>query len=178
MIMGLVLVFALATPIVAVAASESDIIANIKQGVTVNGQHKDIPASYIKMVQDYLANNELSDAQIESVIAAIEDARRTWEATGKLNFADMTKAQQDTLVSKAIAAVGAIGSKLTYDGKKVKAVDTGGREYTVSLSDNAIKQTGSDYTPFVIVALAFLVVFGTAFAVARRKRLFAATTAQ
>jgi hypothetical protein len=127
------------------------------------------------MVQDYLANNELTDKQIKSVIAALEDARRTWEATGKLTFEEMTKEEQDALIGKAIAAARAIGAKLTYDGKTVKTVDPDGREYTLNLAGNAIKQTGSDYTPFVIIALAMLVVFGTAFAVARRKRLFSTT---
>jgi hypothetical protein len=176
-ILGLTLLLSLATPLVAAAASESDIIKNIKQGVTVNGQHKDISASYIKMVQDYLANNELTNAQIKSVIAALEDARSTWVATGKLNFNDMTKEEQEALIGKAIAAAKAIGAKLTYNGKTVKVVDPEGGTYTTNLAGDAIKQTGSDYTPFVIIALALLVVFGTAFAVARRKRLFSTTSA-
>jgi hypothetical protein len=176
LVVAVVMIFALSAPIIASAASESDIISDIKKGVTVDGQKKAIPSHFVAFVQKYLDANDLTSEQADSVIAAIDDARAYWEATGKVNFAQMTKAEQQALIDKAIAAAKALGGTLTYDGNIIKVVDPNGEVFTLDLSDDVIKQTGGSMIP-VSVVCGLIALLGAAFAVAGRKRLFASSAA-
>ncbi|MDR1028194.1 MAG: hypothetical protein LBL63_02110 [Clostridiales Family XIII bacterium] len=170
-LVAVVMVFTLAMPIVASAASESDIIAAINQGVTVNGQTKAIPAKYVNAVQKYLDANDLTAAQADTLIAAINDARSTWVATGELNFASMTDAQKQSLQDKAVAAASAIGAKLTIDGDVIKVVDPNGKVFSIDVASGDIKQTGYSSALPIAVASGLVVLLVAAFALTGKKRL-------
>jgi hypothetical protein len=161
-------------PIVASAATEADIISALTDGIKVGDQTKTIPASYIKAAEDFLANNDVSSAQADKLIAAIASAGTTWESIGSGKyFEQMTADEKASLANIAIGAAKEVGATLTWDGDKgVVVTDAAGYKYTVSADGvSVIKQTGYSYAVPAAVAGGLVLLLVAAFAVTSKKRL-------
>jgi LPXTG-motif cell wall-anchored protein len=171
MLIAMILVFTLAMPMVASAATEADLIDNIKQSFSVDGQVKAVPAQYVAAVQKYLDANTLDSAQVDKLMDAVNDARTTWQDTGVLNFSQMSDADQKALIDKATAAAASVGAKLTFDGKAVKVVDPEGRTFALDLSSNVVQQTGYSSVLSIAVIGGLILLLAATFVFAGRKRL-------
>lgn len=171
---AVVLAVALAVPAFAASVTKSDIIAELKAGVTVGNSVKQIPDKFIKLASDFLNANDLTDEELSFAMSELKSAREIWAATGQTEFKDIPANIRTQLINKAIAAASKVGATLTFDGKTIKVVDRNGRTYTVLAKDNPIKDTGAemDYTMPVLLSVAVVAALGGAYVFARKKQLF------
>ncbi len=141
LVCALCLVCALAIP--AFAASNNDVINEIKAGVNVNGTVKQIPADYVKAASDFLEANDLTEDQLTTILNDVKEAKAVWAATGETEFKNIPADVQAKLINMASASAKKVGATLTFDGKTVKVVDKNGKVYSVVKAGDPIKQTGA-----------------------------------
>lgn len=172
----------LTTSITAFAATnvtKQDILDEVNNGVTVNGQLKTYPREYIKLVEDFLNNENPSQAELNDVYDNLIEGERIWASTGQLNYDDMSAAQQKELRDFAIAFAEKYGFTMIISGKDVKVTAKSGNVYSVGNFDssngsgnNPIKTTGLavNTTPLLATGSALLLLAGVGVAVALKRR--------
>ena len=165
-----IMMVAMAIPAFA-ATTKDDIIAEINSGIQVGTQTRQIPAQYVKLAEDFLNTNDLTDAQLSTALNDLKEAKETWANTGKLAFSEIPSDVQTKLENMAVEAAKKLGATLTFDGKTISIVDKNGKTYSTSIQSNPIKQTGTDYTALMVVTLAVLGSLGAVVAVSAKNHL-------
>lgn len=167
LVIAIVLVVAMAVPTFAV--SQNDIIAKLQEGFTVGSTHKTIPASYIKLAEDFLNANELSEDQINEALALIDEVEQVWIDSGVKNFSDLPKSVVDKMINKVEAVADDFGITINVSGGSIVITDSEGREYGI---DNLpIKQTGVEHTALYAISAITLILFAAAVVIARKYQL-------
>jgi hypothetical protein len=162
-----------ASAVSAFAATKGDVLANIGRGVTINGQHRNIAAKYVRMAQNYLANNDLTPEQLDKIMAAINGARASWEASGTTTYLDMSGSDKKKLTDAATEAAKSADMKIVVDGDQVQTVDPAGRTYTMKLGgDQILKQVGANYTSLTLLCALIILLLAFVIIMARREGLF------
>lgn len=152
------------------AASNTDaILASLRQGVAVNGKTVEFPANYINQAENYFASHQLSDAQVEYILAEVNGAKAAIRDSGATDLKKLDRATKQKILSAAQAAADEVDLKMTVGSdKKVKIADAGG---TVIFTDeNPIKTTGAALNWGVLFAAgaSFLAVLGICFGLIAR----------
>jgi hypothetical protein len=138
--MSLILCFA----VPARAAANTDaILDSLREGITVNGQTVQIPASYVNQAENYFASHRLSDDQAEYILEQVEAAKAAIRENGVTDLKKLDKNTKNRILSAAQAAADEANLKLSVgSNKNVKIVDSGGN--VTFTGENVIKTTGSD----------------------------------
>jgi len=163
------------TPLMASAATPDDVISALKQGITVNGQTRQLPSEFIKKAKDFLDSNpQITAEQLDGTVAAVNKAKALWEADGSLYWSGLKQSTRDKIVAIAEAEAERLGATVTTDGDTTSIVGADGRTITVSPNSSAIKQTGQDFTAPIATGAGMLLLLVGTLIVARKKGLFAA----
>ena len=165
-----IMMVAMAIPAFA-ATTKDDVIAEMKSGIQIGTQTRQVPAQYIKLAEDFLNANDLTDAQLSMALSDLKEAKVTWANTGKLAFNEIPSDVQTKLQNMAVEAAKKLGATLTFNGKTISIVDKNGKTYSTSTQSNPIKQTGADYTALMVVTFAVLGSLGAAVAVSAKNHL-------
>lgn len=172
------IVFVLCTALIAVmsvapamAASKDDILNEVKEGVQVGDKVKKIPDRYVKMVEEFLDANTLTEAQIDAALSDLKDAKETWAQAGETEFKNLPASVQKELQSKAADSAKKVDATLTFDGKTIKVVDANGKTYSAATNSQPIKQTGADSTPLVAAAVVIMGLLAGSAVLVRKYRL-------
>jgi hypothetical protein len=171
-------------PLIASAASEGDVAAAANRGVTINGKTYHAPSKYVKMLMGYLASNDLTPAQCDKAIAAINGALNSWaqdqaaaDAKAAADQAAKGKASskvKQEIIDDVVEVAEELGAKTGFDGNSVMIVDPAGKTYTLDMSGSPVKNTGmgggvADVA--VVVACILMIGLAVSFAAARKMRL-------
>lgn len=165
----LTLVIGVSMVIPAYAATNTDVINELKAGFKVNGVQKNIPNEYIKVAQDFLDSNNLTSAQLDELIEDGRAIKKEWQATGIVEFRNLPESVRNKLMNMASEAAKKVGATISFDGKNIQIKDKNGRTYQISLR-NPIKTTGSDITNIVLLGSVFLVIIAAASIIVIKKR--------
>jgi phenylalanyl-tRNA synthetase beta subunit len=153
------------------ATTKNDIIAEMNSGIQIGTQTRQIPAQYVKLAEDFLNANNLTDAQLSTALSNLKEAKETWASTGKVSFNEIPSDVQTKLENMAVEAAKKLGATLTFDGKTISVVDKNGKTYSTSTQSNPIKQTGVDYTALTVVMFTILGSLGAIVAVSAKNHL-------
>lgn len=190
MVVTLVALFAIVVPVDAAGAISSDeqrILDALTATVTVNGKSFDVPQSQITQAENYLKQNDLTAAQVNTVVSNIE-AVKTLLASQKIDMAnvnsieDLVKALPRSVILKiqgyVTAAADALGLVVTsWNGGFVQLSQktTSGKSATATTpvygTDSAVKQTGASYLVSFATIGGLLTLAAGAFVVGRKTRL-------
>ena len=151
-----VLMVSLATPLQVSAATKDDIVDTMWAGVMVGQEKKNIPSRYVTLVARYLAANHLSASQLDEVLAAAQEVKAIWAATGETEFKDIPYAIQMQLIGRAASMAKKLGASMSFSGKILTIIDPNGKAFSVNtrhdlsiflLSDNTSGKTpdGGDW---------------------------------
>lgn len=179
----------------AITADEQRILTELDQGVTVGGKTFHISGSDRTQAENYLKQNDLTAAQVSTVVSNIQ-ASRSLVAAQNVNVAninsltDLIKALPtsvvDQLKNNIVSAASALGLTATFGPNGVTIVSSGGSGSgstsgsgssgskggsTVYQSGKAVKQTGANYIASFAVFSSLLVIAAGAFMVGRKQRL-------
>ncbi|UZT81953.1 hypothetical protein [Caproicibacterium sp. BJN0003] len=165
-----IMMVAMAIPAFA-ATTKDDVIAEIKSGIQIGTQTRQIPDQYVKLAEDFLNANDLTDSQLSTALSDLKEAKETWANTGKVSFNEIPSDIQTKLENMATEAAKKVGATLTFDGKTISVVDKNGKTYSTSTQSNPIKQTGADYTTLTVIVLAILGSLGAIVAVSAKNHL-------
>lgn len=139
--------------------------------------------SYYAQAESYLVKNDLSQEQINAMVAAIDEAAATAKAemaaNGVTRLGDLSpsvfSALEDKVAAQITKAAEAVGIKVvaTKDGWAVQDLDNN----KIVTPGNPIKQTGSDMTTTVVMAVMFVGALSACVVVAKKRNLFAGVEA-
>ena len=131
LVLSLMLVFAMS--ISAFAASKDDIISKL--------QSAGVATEYVNVAKQFLADNTVSDADADYVIAKIDAATAT--ANGVKDIASLTADQKSAIMADIKDAAAKLGATVSFDASNntITAVKDG-KSYVVALSAKVVKDTG------------------------------------
>ena len=147
-----------------ITADEQKIIDALEDGVKVNLKAADINAA-----KNYLTNNDVTAAQVTTILNNIEGAKSYMQTNHIKDIASIKGAHATAILGFAQAAadvlgltikVGADGTVTVYKGSEV-----------VYSTTNVIKKTGYDFTQTAVMAAGLVAVLFGAGYYAKRKQL-------
>ena len=117
-------------------SAEQKILDELKTTVTMEGNIKTLPISYINQAENYFNTVELTDAQANEIVSKIEETKTFLTNTGAVNYAALTDAQEEEFISrcKEIAAVADLSISYEKSTQTVTVIDTDGK--TVFTAEN------------------------------------------
>ena len=168
----------------AITNDEQRILDSLDKGVTVNGKTFHILDSDRNQAVNYLKQHDLTNEQVNSVVADIEASRQLVEAqnvdvTNINTLEELVRALPTDVKNQLRANISSVGNVLglvitfTRDGVIIvdpnenSQVGSGGQ--LVYNSGNPIKQTGANYTSSLIVFVSLLIITVGAFLIGKTK---------
>lgn len=153
-----VMVIAAACAVPAFAASEADVMSELKSGVTLGGKTYTLPAQFANGAQKYLDTHELSDDEASTIISQIADAKNTIESDGAEDVLSVSKETRQAVLSNAKAAAEVVGLKVSVGADKSSVMVTDADGNVVFQGDHPIKRTGAGVNASTAVAVASIIV--------------------
>lgn len=142
------------------AATKDELVAFASKTFTVAGKQVKLSDRNLKVVKDYLANNEVSAEAADSIIAKVNEGVKMINTTGVKDVKDLSQAKKDELLKMAqevATLAGATSFSYNKEDKQITITDKAGREYVVSVADSFPK-TGADYTVAVVSGVAIIAI--------------------
>lgn len=141
------------------AATESDIITALKSA--------GVPASYVATAESYVAKSDvtLTAAQSDAIIADINGAVAV--AAGETSYSKLTVDQKTKIAAYITDAAKILGMTTSLSTAGLSIIDSTGKVLITVNTEDAVKQTGFDYT-IVIVGLALIGTAGVSAVVIRK----------
>jgi len=159
-----------------ITASEQKILDSLSATITTSDGSITIPDSYINQIKQYLLNKDVSDAQVSTIIAKIDDSKAITATVPGTSFSqvysNMPVATKTQVIDIAKDAANVVGATLSINAssKTVTIVDPEAGTYTLDVS--AIKKTGVSGN-VVMSAVASLLLLGAVSYVILASRKFA-----
>ena len=159
-----------------ITASEQKILDSLSATITTSDGSITIPDSYINQIKQYLLNKDVSDAQVSTIIAKIDDSKAITATVPGTSFSqvysNMPVATKTQVIDIAKDAANVVGATLSINAssKTVTIVDPEAGTYTLDVS--AIKKTGVSGN-VVMSAVASLFLLGAVSYVILASRKFA-----
>ena len=120
-------------------------------------------------IERYVADNTVTDAQANAVVAKAKEAVKIMEDAGKTNINSLTNEEKNQLKSKANEAASILGLTLTFKSGTVEIYKNGKLIDTVGASNSGkLVYTGNN-TSAILVVSSIVAVALTANFVARKK---------
>lgn len=140
---------------------------------------------YYAQAESYLVKNDLSDAQVDALVAAVDEAASTakkeMDSNGAAKLSDLSSGVFSTLESKVASqitkAAEAVGIHVTQTANGWEVQDVNGNAVVQSTtgsdgSNATIKQTGAELTTTVVMAVMFVGALSACIVVAKKRNLF------
>lgn len=145
---------------------------------------------YYAQAESYLVKNDLSDKQVEALVAAVDEAaaaaQKEMDSNGAAKLSDLSANVFASLESKVAAqitkAAEAVGIHVAQTANGWEVQDVNGNTVVQSTtgsdgSNATIKQTGAELTSTVVMAVMFVGALSACIVVAKKKNLFAGVEA-
>lgn len=179
-----------------ITADEKKILDALDKEITMaSGTVVALPDKYVNQAKDYLTKAELTPEQITDIMACIEDARKTVEASKADSLSHAEAAVKEQVVADAKAAAEVINANLsvtkipvaeeegkvsanyvcvlTFDENSNVEGYTAGTRIELSAKSDEIEQTGAEGSMTATVVGSAILLAGVAFVViASRKKAF------
>ena len=109
--------------------AEQKILDELKTTVTMEGNIKTLPTSYINQAENYFNTVEITEEQANEIISKIESTKTFLTNTGAVNYATLTDAQEDEFISRCKEIAAVVGLKIAYDKatQTVTIIDADGK---------------------------------------------------
>ena len=152
LVLSLVMVFAMS--VTAFGATEDDIKSKLEAA--------GLPDAYMTQVEQFLANDDLGEDDINAIIEQIDLAVET-KGDAK-DIASLTAEQKQAIIGNIKAAADVIGATVEIDVEEGKlVVNAGGKTYVVEATSEVVKPTGVSTTATVaVVAVMAMGIFACA----------------
>jgi LPXTG-motif cell wall-anchored protein len=169
----LALVFVMAFPIAASAATQSDIESALSEFVTsAYGQTVTIDPTSINAASTYINTNNVVDPTLDAVLAEINAAKAT--IRGYNQYIE-NRAALEALISPQLNNVVTILNNSSYPNVTLAQVEAAAQGHITGTGggggSNPLAQTGADYSALAIFGGIAAIVIAAGAAIARRKRL-------
>lgn len=146
------------------AATKQDLINYASKSFTIAGKTVTSP-EMAAIVKSYLAENEVTEANADQIIAKADQIVAILNAAGTTDLTKLTKDQKNEIRSLATEAASLAGATISYDTttKRVNVKGSNGKNYgSASLVSPRLAATGADYTVYVAVSGLAVVLGATA----------------
>ena len=154
------------------AATQDDVMARLSGGISINGEVQAIPARYIKLAEDYMNANELTEEQLDGAIAKFSEAESIWAAEGVVDYSDLSASVKESLKSLVVAVAAEVGASVSFSGEAVTIVSPSGDKFETTIgADQPIKQTGVDARGLYVVAAVLLLSLVVMYSVSKKQKL-------
>lgn len=125
-------------------------------------------ADKVKM-ERFFADNPITEAQADQIIAKAEEAVAIMQAAGVTNVDDLTIDQKNQLKSIANEAASIVGVSLVFRAGNVEIYKDGKLVETITSNNGTLAYTGNTMNIVLVVSLVAIIALGSA--VIARKRL-------
>lgn len=146
-ILVIALVLVMSFSISASAATVNDMLQALRDA--------GVPEVYVLQTESYLADKTLSSATIDAVLVHINNAKTI--AAGETKLSMLDSSQKNDIMIEINAATALMGMTVQYVDQTLTVKDSTGNIVGILSLEDAIKQTGYDYSlllyGFVLLAL-------------------------
>ncbi|MDT2706176.1 MULTISPECIES: hypothetical protein [Enterococcus] len=185
-VVSLLAVFMLATPAFAdgaITAEEQQIMDALNTPVTVGGKEFNLTAKYTTQAENYLKQNDLTTAQVNTVVSNIQAVQKLLssidvDTTNVTTLEDLVKVLPRDVIMQiqrhVTAAADALGLVvLSWNGGDIQLgkQNADGSTSPVFSTGSTIKNTGTSYVTSLVAVGALLVIAAGAFVVGKKARL-------
>ena len=185
-VVSLLAVFMLATPAFAdgaITAEEQQIMDALNTPVTVGGKEFNLTAKYTTQAENYLKQNDLTTAQVNTVVSNIQAVQKLLssidvDTTNVTTLEDLVKVLPRDVIMQiqrhVTAAADALGLVvLSWNGGDIQLgkQNAAGSTSPVFSTGSTIKNTGTSYVTSLVAVGALLVIAAGAFVVGKKARL-------
>lgn len=157
-IISVVLVASLTLGAMASAATVNDILQSLRDA--------GVPEVYVLQAESYMAGKTVSAATADAIINHINNASGI--ADGEKKLSKLTGDQKSGIMTEISAACALLNMTASYSDKALTVKDATGNTVLYLSSEDAIKQTGYDYS-LILLGLAIMIVAGVSAVVLSRK---------
>ena len=161
-ILFVVLMTVLATSVNAVSTSEM-----IEKLYQMGQPYGMIQADKVKM-ERFFADNPVTEAQADQIIAKGEEAVALMQAAGTTNYKELTTEQKNQLKAIANEAASIVGVSLVFKKGTVEIYKDGVLVETITANNGTLAYTGNT-TNMILVVSSVAIIALAATAVARRR---------
>ena len=161
-ILFVVLMTVLATSVSAVSTSEM-----IEKLYQMGQPYGMTSADKVKM-ERFFADNPVTEAQADQIIAKGEEAVALMQAAGTTNYKELTTEQKNQLKSIANEAASIVGVSLVFKAGTVEIYKDGVLVETITSNNGTLAYTGNT-TNMILVVSSVAIIALAATAVARRR---------
>lgn len=155
-------------------ANKQKVFDVLKATATINGKTISLPTDLLNQAENYLRRDDvtITSSQADLIIEQIEAAQKIIKDAKATKISDLSSAQKGELLKAIRAAAEVLDLTVVTDAaKNIISILSGNQ--IVATDEPALKVTGPDITPFVVISgLVVLAVIGC-FATARKAELFA-----
>lgn len=121
-------------------------------------------------IERYLAENPVTDAQADAILAKADEAIAVMEKAGTTNYSELTKAQKEELKTIAQSAAEIIDVKLVFKTKSVEIYSKDGKLIeTITQNNGKLAYTGNSLN--VVLVVSIIAIIALAINVVARKTL-------
>ncbi|MEG0457696.1 MAG: hypothetical protein RR549_06165 [Oscillospiraceae bacterium] len=169
---SIVLVASLSISAMAATVTEKDLIAQLKNGVTIDGKTLNVDESYIKTAEDFFYANDFTDDQLSYLLEEGNKAKQVLVETGVADFSKIPAEVKANVSSMIVNAAKEVGVTITISKQQVKIVDANGKVFEVAKSSNPIKNTGNQFDGGFIAVIALISAVALVAFVSKKNHLF------
>ena len=96
-------------------SAEQKILNELRTTVTMEGNLKTLPESYINQAENYFNTVEITDAQANEIISKIESTKTFLTETCAVNYISLTDAQEEEFISRCKEIAAVVDLKIAYE---------------------------------------------------------------
>lgn len=119
-------------------------------------------------IERYIADNELTDAQADKIVAKAEEAVAVMKNAGVTNYDDLSDAKKDELKTIANEAADILGLTLTFKQGKVEIYQDGKLIETVTENNGKLAYTGNNTNMVLVVSSVAVIALVAGFATRKK----------
>lgn len=167
----------------AISENEQQILDLLKEPINIQGKNFSVPATYITQAENYLKQNNLTDAQVKTTVSGIQNVRNllstvTIDMSGINTLDELIRAlPRDVIIQiqqEVMRVADALGLViLSWNGSDIRiGVKNADGTVTPAFSTaSPVKQTGGNFTSSVLAITSLLLIAAGATIVVRKTKI-------
>lgn len=172
---AMVFAFSLTALAAEITAKEQTILDELNEGVVVDGDTVSVPQQYLTQAESFLMKRDLTDDQVDAIIAKIKEAKAYLQSQGLKGFKGWTQEQVNSMTAIAQEAADVVDVTVSVDATtgEVSVTDnTDGTDY--ELTGPVVQVTGMDINMTLVVIAALVATVASVAVIAGKKKVFEA----
>ncbi len=172
---AMVFAFSITALAAEITAKEQTIMDELNEGVVVDGETVNLPQQYLTKAESFLMKRDLTDAQVDAIIAKIKEAKAYLQSQGLKGFKGWAQEQVNRMTAIAQEAADVVDVTVSVDATTGEVSVTDNLDNEVyDLTGPVVQVTGMDINMTLVVIAALVAAVASVAVIAGKKKVFEA----